>query len=313
MTRNATAVRSLVHHLLGYVIGTADLALRYAKEPVNEQWLSLRGSQQVLVQTDASFAPAGEKSHESTFLFVQGHLVGWLTARQPFMAASTAEAELLSTMTGFVYGRAQGYVCQELWGSKALLTVQNDNTAAISIVSGDSTNWRSRHLRIRSHVVRQAVRGGHLSLSHVPGEWNASDAGTKSLPLPRLKLLRDGMGLVNISVIAERSAVRKLQGVVLVLTVASAAGQRSEKVASSKGEWELLTLMFIALWELCRWGLQVLVRVFQPRVLEPEQELEGEEQPDHEDDLVELPHRPTVAPTPVGPVLPPATEERRSL
>ena len=321
MTKNATAVRSLAHHLLGYVIGTADL--RYAKEPVDEQWLSLWGSQQVLVQTDASFAPAGEKSHESTFLFVQGHLVGWLTARQPFMAASTAEAELLSTMTGFVYGRAQGYVCQELWGSKALLTVQNDNTAAISIVSGDSTNWRSRHLRIRSHVVRQAVRGGHLSLSHVPGEWNVSDAGTKSLSLPRLKLLREGMGLVNISVIAEKSAVRKLQGVVLVLTAVSAAGQSSEKVASSKGEWELLTLMFltactaIALWELCRWGLQVLVRAFQPRVLEPEQELEGalegEEQPDHEDDLVELPHRPMVALNPVEPAPPPATEERRTL
>ena len=216
-----------MHHLLGYVIGTTDLALRYTRDPVDEQWLSLWGSQQVLVQTDASFAPAGEKSHESTFLFVQGHLAGWLTARQPFMAASTAEAELLSTMTGFVYGRAQGcYICQELWGAKALLTVQNDNTAAISIVSGDSTNWRSRHLRIRSHVVRQAVRDGQLSLSHVPGDWNVSDAGTKSLPLPRLKLLRNGMGLVSISTVAEKDAVRKLQGVVLALTVASAAGRQ---------------------------------------------------------------------------------------
>ena len=322
MTRNATAVKGLVHHLLGYVIGTTDLALRYTRDPVDEQWLSLWGSQHVVVQTDASFAPAGEKSHESTFLFVQGHLAGWLTARQPFMAASTAEAELLSTMTGFVYGRAQGYICQELFGAKVPLTVQNDNTAAISIVSGDSTNWRSRHLRIRSHVVRQAVREGQLSLSHVPGEWNVSDAGTKSLPLPRLKLLRNGMGLVSISTVAEKGAVRKLQGVVFALTVASATGQHDSSAASSKGEWELLILMFltacaaIALWELCRWGLRALMRVFQPGVSEPEQELEGvlegEEQPDHEDDLIELPQPSAAAPNP-EPVLFPNTEDLRTL
>ena len=323
MTRNAAAVRALVHHLLGYVIGTGDLALRYTKEPVDQQWLSLWESRQVLAQTDASFAPSGEKSHESTFLFVQGHLVGWLTARQPFMAASTAETELLSTMTGFVYGRAQGYVCRELWGSDAPLTVQNDNTAANSIVSGDSTNWRSRHLRIRSHVVRGAVRSGQLSLSHVPGEWNISDAGTKSLPFPRLKRLRDGMGLVSVSLVVEKSEVRKLQSVVFALTVASAAGQHSDRTESPKGEWELMILMFltactaVALWELCRWGLRVLIHVFRPRVSEPEQELEGllegEEQPDHEDDLVELPPSPTVAPAPVGRVPLPVTEEHRVL
>ena len=322
MTRNATAVKALAHHLLGYVIGTADLALRYTREPVGEQWLSLWGSQQVLAQTDASFAPAGEKSHEATFLYVQGNLVGWLTARQPFMAASTAEAELLSTMTGFVYGRAQGYICQELWGSKPSLTVQNDNTAAISIVSGDSTNWRSRHLRIRSQVVRQAVRSGQLTLSHVPGEWNVSDAGTKSLPLPRLKVLRDGMGLVSVSVITDRSAVRKLQGVVFALTVASATGQRDDSTVSPKGEWELAILMFltactaVALWELCRWGLQALMHVFRPLAVEPEQEfegvLEGEEQPDHEDDLVELPLPLNVAPHP-EPVPTPTAEETQAL
>ena len=276
----------------------------------------------MLAQTDASFAPAGEKSHESTFLFVQGHLVGWLTARQPFMAASTAEAELLSTMPGFVYGRAQGYICLELWGSKAQLTVQNDNTAAISIVSGDSTNWRSRHLRIRSEVVRQAVRDGQLSLSHVPGEWNISDAGTKSLPLPRLKMLRDGMGLVSISAAAEKCTVRKLQGVVFALTVASAAGRREVSEDPAKGEWELVTLMFltactaIALWELCRRGLQALVLVLRPRVVEPEQELEGalegEEQPDHEDDLVELPQPSPPVPSP-EPVLTPTAEEHHAL
>ena len=322
MTRNATAVKGLAYHLLGYVIGTTDLVLRYTRDSEDEQWTSLWGSRRVLVQTDASFAPAGEKSHESTFLFAQGHLVGWLTARQPFMAASTAEAELLSTMTGFVYGRAQGYVCQELWGTKALLTVQNDNMATISIVSGDSTNWRSRHLRIRSHVVRQAVRDGELALSHVPGEWNIADAGTKSLPLPRLKRLREGMGLVSISIVAEKSVVRKLQGVVLALTVASATGQPEDGAASPKGEWELLILMFltactaVALWEFGRWGLRMLASMFRQGIPEPEQEvegvLEGPEQPDHEDDLVEL-LQPTADTQDPEPVPAPTTEDLRTL
>ena len=82
------------------------------------------------------------------------------------------------------------YICQELWGAKALLTVQNDNTAAISIVSGDSTNWRSRHLA--SDRMLFDKRSGTASFLFLTFLANVSDAGTKSLPFPRLKLLRNG-------------------------------------------------------------------------------------------------------------------------
>ena len=46
--------------------------------------------------SDASFAPTGGRSVETAQTFWAGSLVSWCGGRQPFAAASAAEAELLS-------------------------------------------------------------------------------------------------------------------------------------------------------------------------------------------------------------------------
>ena len=303
MTKNPAEVKKLALHLLGYVVGTKELCLQYGREPSQGSVFVACKHDQVVGQTDSSFAPAGEKSHEATFVFVNHHLIGWLTCRQPFMTASTAETELLSVMTGFSFGRALCYLVEDLRGMTPELLVQNDNTAAISVVAGDSTNWRSRRLRIRSEVLRQEVRAGSLILSHIPGERNVSDAGTKSLSVARLRKLRDGIGLIVVvpgagsGGVGSVVAARKLQTAILALTLAAAAGQ--PHAHRDEGSTELCVLMFlvactaIALWEAGRFVVRFLVRVCRRELPEPEVEAEGEtpaeDQPLREDDLVDEP------------------------
>ncbi|CAE7241442.1 RE1 [Symbiodinium sp. CCMP2592] len=186
MSRDPATVRKRVMQLIGYLVYTQDLCLRYRAtyscqgEPGATATPNAEGV--IEAMTDSAFAPVCERSQESTLVYTQGSLTGWNTGRQPFTAASTAESELLSLMTGFSFGRAQTYVLQEFMGKVPRLVVLNDNMASTCIVNGDSNGWRSRHLRIRAHVLREQAKQGHVIVGHIEGAKNIADAGTHWQP-----------------------------------------------------------------------------------------------------------------------------------
>ncbi|CAE7222517.1 TY1B-PL [Symbiodinium sp. KB8] len=315
MSRDPATVRKRVMQLIGYLAHTQDLCLRYraAYSCQGDPGATATPNAEGVIEamTDSAFAPVCERSQESTLVYTQGSLTGWITGRQPFTAASTAESELLSLMSGFSFGRAQTYVLQEFIGNEPRLIVLNDNMASISIVNGDSNGWRSRHLRIRAHVLREQAKEGHVVVGHIEGVKNIADAGTKALPYPRLKLLRDGMGLE-----ASRNAhdaplggatkavdpvyAAKIQAVVIALAAVTAEAQQSsdEPEGYSVELWILMFLVCctsIALWEGLKWACRWCCRLSRRQTRdverhEPEAERssDGENQPDDEDELEEL-------------------------
>ncbi|CAE7721558.1 GIP [Symbiodinium sp. CCMP2592] len=315
MSRDPATVRKRVMQLIGYLVYTQDLCLRYRAtyscqgEPGATATPNAEGV--IEAMTDSAFAPVCERSQESTLVYTQGSLTGWNTGRQPFTAASTAESELLSLMTGFSFGRAQTYVLQEFMGKVPRLVVLNDNMASISIVNGDSNGWRSRHLRIRAHVLREQAKQGHVVVGHIEGAKNIADAGTKALPYPRLKLLRDGMGLDAVrnvhdarpkgaTKVIDPASAAKIQAVVLTLAAVTAEAQQSpdEPEGHSHELWFLMFLVCctsIALWEglkwACRWCCRrrrVQRRAVERHEPEEERSSDGENQPDDEDELQEF-------------------------
>ena len=315
MSRDPATVRKRVMQLIGYLVYTQDLCLRYRAtyscqgEPGATATPNAEGV--IEAMTDSAFAPVCERSQESTLVYTQGSLTGWNTGRQPFTAASTAESELLSLMTGFSFGRAQTYVLQEFMGKVPRLIVLNDNMASISIVNGDSNGWRSRHLRIRAHVLREQAKQGHIIVGHIEGAKNIADAGAKALPYPRLKLLRDGMGLdtnknardarpAGATKVVDPISAAKIQAVVLTLAAVTAEAQQLVDESEDHGH-ELWFLMFllcctsIALWEgvkwACRWCCRrrrIQMRDVERHEPEEERSSDGENQPDDEDELQEL-------------------------
>ena len=314
MSKNAAAVRPLCIHLLGYLYRTKDFGLLYTDQyPAQGETgsvASVNGKYVVEAQTDAAFAPTCERSHEATMVYSLASLTGWLSTRQPFVAASTAEAELLSVTTGFSYGRSQRFVIEEIEGCKVDLRILNDNLAATTICNAQSTNWRTRHLRIRAAHLRQQISDGECSVSHVPGECNTADLGTKALQPSRFERLRAMMGVLSFSEVTVRERTSSvvvssgppveeaLRVIVAALCVASAKGQPLSDGSDDFVFWRVVLLwsvFVIVAWEMFRWGCRVCYRKLtswdMPEPDPEASESEREQEPD-EEDLIEEADRP---------------------
>ncbi|CAE7519472.1 unnamed protein product [Symbiodinium sp. CCMP2592] len=157
MSRNPTGTLPYIEHLLGYVFNTVDTVLAYSADDRTQELscgIASEALHHITVHTDASFAPAAGRSHECVIAYQDGCLVTWLSSKQPFTAQSTAEAELLSTMTGYQLGRAHQYLASELFGCNVRLTVLNDN--------------------------KEEFQADNVGIGYVPGVSNGADLGTKS-------------------------------------------------------------------------------------------------------------------------------------
>ena len=108
---------------------------------------------------DTSFAPPHEK-YRSVQAVTAEHgpnLLAWESSRQAFITQSTAEAELVGYKEGFQMGDATAALCEvfEMPVKKSLI---GDCKAALAQLLGDTGPWRTRHLRLRSSKLREALR-----------------------------------------------------------------------------------------------------------------------------------------------------------
>ena len=316
MSKNPVATLPYIEHLLGYLFHTVGVVLEYGpKSPSHGEpgsTLTPSGTHVLEVQTDAGFAPAAGRSQECAIVYQEGALIAWISSKQPFTAQSTAEAELLSTMTGFHLGRSHQFF-SELCNAAVSLAVLNDNQACLQIIRVENASWRTRHLRIRAAGLKEQYLSGQVAVGFVAGAKNGADLGTKSVPAHRLRELLSILGLsslgdpeqgsrphVNQSSIAVRS--KTLASVVLLLC-ATEAETASSKVAS-EGSWEfsifiaMVVVCSIAVWEALKWIIGKVSRIVYRFVRawneieepEAEQDALSEAQPDHEDDLRDLPN-----------------------
>ena len=68
------------------------------------------------------------------------------------------------------------------WSAKeAERVIYGDNMAALAIVQSPSGPWRTRHLRLRSNVLRERVREGEWQIRHLPGSGLVADYLTKAV------------------------------------------------------------------------------------------------------------------------------------
>ena len=120
--------------------------------------------------------------------------MAWQSATQPFVTHSTAEAELVSYCEALCTGRATEALLCAMWGEPLdnsnvfERVIYGDNAAAISLAYGNSaTSWRTRHLRVRSNILKEALDeqgsypGGCWKLAHLRGTELVADGMTKPL------------------------------------------------------------------------------------------------------------------------------------
>ena len=149
----------------------------------------------VTVYSDASFAPGGGRSCQGIVVHWAGAPIHWEASRQTLTALSTAESELTSLVCSVQAGQAVAALLEEISDSRLDCCLYGDSQASLAIAQGP-TSWRTRHLRIRSSVLRDLVQGGEWTLRHLAGELLPADLLTKALPPPRFRMLMPLLGVL---------------------------------------------------------------------------------------------------------------------
>ncbi|CAE7234262.1 hypothetical protein AK812_SmicGene14430 [Symbiodinium microadriaticum] len=133
----------------------------------------------------------GARSYGAVVITMGSSPVAWRAARQPFVTLSVMEAELLEISEASVLMESVGSLIDELAGTRVKRTLRCDNAAATAMANGGPGSWRTRHLRVRSAHLIEKISRGEMSLSHIEGQNQLADLGTKMHPKVRLwQLLR---------------------------------------------------------------------------------------------------------------------------
>jgi hypothetical protein len=192
MSNLSKAHMRALNRIWGYLKGTADSVLTLGRRdwPIEPN-----------AACDANHANDEHDSRSTSgyAIFLGQGCFSWSAKRQTKIAISTGEAE---------YYAAEHCIREIIWVRQMLsevglapstpsaMVLRTDSTSALSMLnSPDQTSFRTKHIRLAHHWVREEVRRKEVVVEHVSGEENAADIFTKGLEGPRHEKLCALLGL----------------------------------------------------------------------------------------------------------------------
>jgi len=256
-TKNPKKAVEIGYVLLKYLYGNPG-GMHYPQTIPGGDWgrrdqLKAKRHQKMLeVFSDISYAAGTDhKSIQGLVVYYAGVPIAWQCGVQTFVAHSTAEAELIAYCESLVVGRATEALLASIWQQWDFEVIYGDNAAAINLAHGVTTaSWRTRHLRIRASVLKEALDeskgriGGGWKLLHLKGTELVADGCTKPLHGQAFTQFVDDLGLrrtrrVQQPVREDRPAVggehhgaamRAMMVGGVLLSTAEAHGEENEEV-----------------------------------------------------------------------------------
>ncbi|KAJ4835409.1 hypothetical protein Tsubulata_023696 [Turnera subulata] len=161
--------------VLRYVKGTTDLGLHYSSSK----------DAKLKAYSDSDWAESVDDMKSTTgYVFLLGsNVFSWCSKKQTVVAQSTAEAEYLA---------AASTVNQVVWFKKIMLDVKMeqeepmelfcDNQSTIAMIKNPIDHGRTKHFKIRFHVIREAESEGEVQVLFYSSEMQLADLFTKPLP-----------------------------------------------------------------------------------------------------------------------------------
>nr|GEY73819.1 retrovirus-related Pol polyprotein from transposon TNT 1-94 [Tanacetum cinerariifolium] len=180
----------VVKHIFRYIRGTSHLGLWYPEGIGIE----------IVVYADYDHAGdyVDHKSTSGGCTFMGCCLTSWFAKKQMALTISTAKSEYVSA----------GKACQQaLWMKQALVDygirlddvlIMCDNKGAIDICKNPIQHFRTKHIEIRHHFLRDNVQKGNISIEKVASEDNIANISTKPLKREVFNYLRLGLGMMEI-------------------------------------------------------------------------------------------------------------------
>ncbi|XP_019091020.1 PREDICTED: uncharacterized protein LOC109128653 [Camelina sativa] len=160
--------------VLRYIQGTIDYGLNFQKTNQTE----------LIGFSDSDWAGCKEDMRSTTGMcFTLGSgMFTWQTQKQDIIGQSTAEAKYMALSSATNHA----VWLKRLLGEMKVDTdkgvpIYCDNTSAITIGRNLVQHWRTKHIQIRYHIVREAEREGVINLRYCSGEGQIADILTKPL------------------------------------------------------------------------------------------------------------------------------------
>jgi hypothetical protein len=146
--------------------------------------------------SDASWADDRDQRRSTTgfVLFLAGAAISWKSRLQPTTSLSSTEAEYKSAGAGVQEILAVRSALVELgYPHAAPTTLFEDNQGAISLALNPVAHYRTRHIDIRHHFIRQKVADKSVALEYISTKLMIADALTKPLSTDTFRRFRDAM------------------------------------------------------------------------------------------------------------------------
>ncbi|CAL8083514.1 unnamed protein product [Prunus armeniaca] len=182
----------VVKRIIKYVSGTVEFGLWYTYDTC----VNLVG------YSDADWAGCSDDRKSTSggggVFYVGNNLVAWHSKKQNSVSLSTAEAEYVavgSCCTQLLWMRQ---MLEDYGLAQSCFLIYCDNMSAIDISKNLVQHFRTKHIDIRHHLIRDLVEDKILSLEFVPSEKQLVDILTKALDFHKHVTLRQSIGLCSI-------------------------------------------------------------------------------------------------------------------
>ena len=121
--------------------------------------------------------------------------MSWQSKLQPTVAVSTTEAEYIAAATVSKEAMWLRKLMVDFGMRLACLEIGGDNQSALGLVKNPINSYRSKHIAVQFHFVRERAARGEVKFSYVPTNLMVADALTKPVPEPKLRYCREKMGV----------------------------------------------------------------------------------------------------------------------
>lgn len=159
--------------ILRYLKGTIDYGLRYVST-----------GQQICGFVDADWAGCVKDRKSYTgYAFIMGNAAtSWESRKQQTVALSSTEAEYMAIADSTKEAmHVQRFIGEATWTKPETITIFNDNQGSHQLAKNLVFHSRTKHIDVRHHFVRDAVKNENIILKYMPSREMPADVLTKGL------------------------------------------------------------------------------------------------------------------------------------